>query len=389
MDVIFYVDFCRESPAQKLKLDGIRRCADAYGWSVRVLRRRAPWPERLKAELAAKNPLGCIVECSAGYDDLPPSLFRGVPVVYLDCEQSLYGSRAVKVTHDGALTAQAAFRELSISCPKAYAVVGCRERFFWSLMRERAFARRVRAFGKRCRMFHSAPSDRANRLRDWVAHLPKKTAVFAINDETAREVAVACAAAGRRIPSDLIILGVDDCADYCESPEPKLSSIRIDFELSGFKACELLHRIRTGETPLVRSDSFGPLMTVRRESTRGFGRYEPRIAKAIDLIRREACNGIAAHDVIAAMSGSRRLSEQRFREAVGHSILEEISSVRLARVFQMLAGPDVSIGEVVRRSGFPTGAALRKAFRLRTGMSLSAWRKQYRRSVVFAQKLNI
>ncbi len=89
------------------------------------------------------------------------------------------------------------------------------------------------------------------------------------------------------------------------------------------------------------------------------------------------------------MNGSRRLSELRFREAIGHSIHDEISTVRLARVFQLLADSSCPIGQIVRMSGFPTGAALRKAFRLRTGLSLTVWRKRHGRSAVFAQKLHI
>jgi len=81
-----------------------------------------------------------------------------------------------------------------------------------------------------------------------------------------------------------------------------------------------------------------PLMTVRRESTRGCVRYEPRVLKVLELIRREACNGLRARDVVKTMCGSRRLAELRFRETFGHSILDEINSVRMDRVFQMVYG---------------------------------------------------
>ena len=68
-----------------------------------------------------------------------------------------------------------------------------------------------------------------------------------------------------------------------------------------------------------------PLQIVRRESTRGFGRYEPRVLKVLETIRRESCNGLRARDVVKMMCGSRRLTELRFREAFGHSILDEIN----------------------------------------------------------------
>ncbi len=79
-------------------------------------------------------------------------------------------------------------------------------------------------------------------MRKWLARLPKNCAVFAANDEVALEVVQACRSVGRRIPGDLTLLGVDDIDAYCLAGEPRISSVRIDFELAGFKACEL----RTG-----------------------------------------------------------------------------------------------------------------------------------------------
>ena len=120
---------------------------------------------------------------------------------------------------------------------------------------------------------------------------------------------------------------------------------------------------------------FGPLLAVRRESTRGFGRREPRITAAMDMIRAKSCDGLQASDVVKELGGSRRLSELRFREAIGHSILDEIISVRLDRVIQMLRDRKMPIQLIAERSGFRTGRALRKIFHQRMGMSLSEWRK--------------
>ena len=50
---------------------------------------------------------------------------------------------------------------------------------------------------------------RARRVVAWVSALPPKCAVFAVNDDTAVEVMSACEKAGRKIPSDLTLLGVD------------------------------------------------------------------------------------------------------------------------------------------------------------------------------------
>ena len=44
-------------------------------------------------------------------------------------------------------------------------------------------------------------------------------------------------------------------------------------------------------------------MVVRRESTRGFGRREHRILPVVELIRREACNGLTAREAMKGIVG--------------------------------------------------------------------------------------
>ena len=129
-------------------------------------------------------------------------------------------------------------------------------------------------------------------------------------------------------------------------------------------------------TPFV--DRFGPMMVVPRESTRGFGRREHRILPVVELIRREACNGLTAREAMKGINGSRRLFEMRFREAMGHSVLDEILSVRLERVCHLLSSTDTPIGAMAAFCGFKSDIALSKLFHRRFGISLLAWRKQNR-----------
>ena len=147
---------------------------------------------------------------------------------------------------------------------------------------------------------------------------------------------------------------------------------------SGYHAAKLLdekvHFDAAAKTPV----TYGPMLTVRRESTRGFGRCEPRILSAMEMIRREACNGLTAADVTAQFAGSRRLVELRFRETLGHSILDEIQNVRMEKVQFLLAKTDTPIGAIAGLCGYRSDIALRKAFRLQTGMSLADWRKANR-----------
>ena len=378
-NTILYLDMWKGERVQEMKLAGIRRYAAMRGWNVAVLSEDESRPDRLMPFLDRLEPVGVIVEATAAHRDLPPRFFRKIPVVYLDCARSLYGGRMPKVVHDGEATTRVAFRELSSNRPQAYAVVGYRERRFWSEIRERAFRSLVRETGRKCIAFarrDESAEIRAKRLASWVRRLLPKTAVFAVNDDTAAEVVAACRTCGKVIPADMTLLGVDNLESVCENGETQISSVQVDFERAGYFAAKMLDDIVSGRATPPITGSFGPLMVVRRESTRGFGRREHRILPVVELIRREACNGLAARDAMKGIRGSRRLFEMRFREAMGHSVLDEILSVRLERVCHLLSCTETPIGAIAAFCGFKSDIALSKLFRRRFGMSLLAWRRQ-------------
>ena len=153
MKKVLYLDMWVGERIQEMKLAGIRRFAAMRDWKIVVKSERSSRPRHLSRILKRENPIGCIVECSAGRHDLSPDLFGDIPVVYLDCSRSLFGSRAAKAIHDGKQTVRAAFRELASNNPSAYAVVGYRERRSWSVLRERAFRMLVHEAGASCEVF--------------------------------------------------------------------------------------------------------------------------------------------------------------------------------------------------------------------------------------------
>ena len=95
------------------------------------------------------------------------------------------------------------------------------------------------------------------------------------------------------------------------------------------------------------------------------------------IIRAEACLGLRADDVVRRISGSRSLVDLRFREATGHSVLDEILHVRLGMALDMLSQPRVPIGTIADFCGFGTQRGLRKLFRARFGTSMEAWRESH------------
>ena len=100
--------------------------------------------------------------------------------------------------------------------------------------------------------------------------------------------------------------------------------------------------------------------------------------KALEVIRLEACNGLTAANLASRFPGSRKLFELRFREAMGHSVMDEIQHVRMQHVFDLLSRPDFPISAIASFSGFDCDRELRRQFRARTGTSMREWRKTRR-----------
>ena len=84
----------------------------------------------------------------------------------------------------------------------------------------------------------------------------------------------------------------------------------------------------------------------------------------------------ASAAVVRGLGHSRRLFEMRFREVMGHSVLEEIQRVRMEKVFFLLKETDKPIGTLAAFCGYRSDIALRKAFRTRTGLSMAEWRRR-------------
>ena len=355
---------------------GVRRFAAARGWTVRPV--AATTPEAVRDAIRRIRPMGCIVNLSNDRRDLPPSLFRGLPLVYVHPPHAMRRRGVPFVARDNEAVARFAFRELAAGRPDAFAFVGSRYNRAWSRERERAFRALAAAAGKPCAVFPPRPAEsdaaRAARLVAFAASLPRHSAVFCASDETADGFLDACRASRRAVPRDLIVVGADNVAALCDSLRPPLTSVQVDSERTGYVAARTLAAAAAGRAaPDVVL--IAPLLVARRESTRGRGRREPRIAEAVAMIRAEACDGLDAATLAARFPGSRRLFEMRFREAMGRSVLDEILDVRLETAKSLLAHKRVALSAMAAFCGFSGYPALQKAFRSRTGMTMSAWRK--------------
>ena len=396
---LLYVDCRPDNGVERRRLEGMRRYAAARGWRVETLDHKVCSPAALREALGRLRPIGCVAECWRKEGTFPPAAFQGVPVIYFGPPETPKWRDAPRVECDEAAVARMAFRELSAGKPSAYAVVSFWKERKWQRERIDAFRECCREAGFDC-LFAYFPDNAAPRpavptrsLVAWAASLPPRCAVFAVNDGCAFIVADALARAGRSFPRTVTLLGADGQGAFrSEDMEiaPRVSSVVLDHEMAGYLAAKALgafaanddRRCAANELPATRAEPkpslvFPPLLVNRRASTRGHGRREPRILEAMDMIRREACDGLTVAKLASRLPGSRSLLDIRFREAMGHSVFDEILQVRLERVFDLLRQPATPISAIADLSGFGSLRALDKLFRSRFGCSLRAWRKRY------------
>ncbi len=378
---LLYLSMIAGSPSHERKLAGIRRYCSMRGWKAVPVLREEVSPETLPSILRRHRPVGCIADGVASVAFLRPSLFRGTPVSYIAYPWGIAG-RYPNFHFDSALIATAAFRELASGHPPCFAAVGHPLSWDWSRFRVRWFRKTVVASGARCLTFPGRPtSERESdaafscRLVPWLAKLPEHCAVFAACDAVAVLVTRAAASAGRHIPRSLTLLSVDNFEEVCESATPPVSSLQLDFEREGFIAAKAVaegHARRESDN----RDWLGPLMVVRRRSTSGTGRHEQFVLEAIEIIRREACDGLTATGLLKRFPHSRRNFERRFREATGHGIHDEILHVRLEKACTLLSQTDTAIGAIADFCGFRSYWALEDLFRTRFKIGMREWRRR-------------
>ena len=390
MDTILYF----QSPSKTStpdKIAGVQRHAAAVGWHVQIVD-GFPTPSALARLVEFWHPLGAIVDCGGGYAEVHVDMFNGIPTVYLDRNPKTMPKNASCVSHDSFSTGQLAAKELLVAGHPNFAFVPYPQPRFWSDDRERGFKDALALNGKSCETFPGGAGRSLQsvawqrRLRRWLEKLPKPCGIFAANDSVAVEVITAAEHGGLAIPREIAVCGVDNFVPICERTTPTLTSVQPDFLLAGELAARTLGEMAAGKFRQAVRLTFGPADVVRRASSRTGIRYDAEVAAAAELIRRKACERLTAKDVIATFKCSRRMAEMRFRQILGHSILDEIQAVRLTRAKELLANSTQDIASIPSFCGLKTANALCKFFRKETGKSPSEWRSS--RHSHFSEEIN-
>lgn len=334
--VLFFVSSTRHSCFGRL--DGVLRYATKHGWHIQVVE-RAFHKVDVRETLKFWNPDGIIAECGSGAGELNRRAFGRLPVVYFDRDPKLCkGEMAVRLNSEG-VGRMAAKELLSLELDN-YAFVPFRLPMYWGEERARAFEADIKAAGKNYfrfkRPYKASPAEQREALVKWLKDLPKPCGIFASNDYVSEEVVTAATRCKIGIPSQLVILGVDNDEQICQGSRPPLSSIVPDFADGGYLAAKLLGQMMETTDVKLGVHTFAASCVIRRKSTRFIGRKLPVartgvVARGQDFIQTDAGKGIEVMDVVQKMGVIRCTAEIMFKAETGKTILQAIND----RIFEL------------------------------------------------------
>jgi LacI family transcriptional regulator len=190
-------------------------------------------------------------------------------------------------------------------------------------------------------------------------------------------VARYASASGVRIPEDLALIGVDNDTIDCELADPPLSSVAVPWRTVGERAASLVARALSGDGAAERV-VIAPADVIPRRSTDVAATDDPLVVRSMAFIVEHASRRLTLRTIARAMACSRQLLEQRFRAAIGRTIMQEVRRARTDAARRLLSTTNLSLPVIAAQCGFTSAALLSVTFRAETGMPPGAYRRRLR-----------
>ncbi|MBN2578925.1 MAG: XylR family transcriptional regulator [Pirellulales bacterium] len=270
-----------------------------------------------------------------------------------------------------------------------YAYCGYPEVFF-SENREAHFLAKLQEQGIRPHVFHHPPMKGGRRLAaieahatrfaaklaEWLQGLPKPVALLACNDMRAFQILNVCNALGISVPEEVAILGVDNDPIQCELSHPTLSSIDPNAARIGYEGAALLHRLIQGDPKPSRRILIEPRGVAARRSTDVLAVGDPDASAAIRHVRQQALQRPSYAAILADLQLSRSTLERWFHQYLGHSVSDEIRSIRVKHLQQLLLSTTHPLETIAQLCGFPHVETMSRLFKRHVGMTPGEYRRQ-------------
>jgi len=252
--------------------------------------------------------------------------------------------------------------------------------------RAEAFAERCRKKEFPCEMFifpgayaGRPPDELIEAILTWVHDGDLPAALFCTEDSLGARLTQTLIEAGLHVPDDVAILGCEDDRKTCERSFPALSSVRPPYRQVGFEAARLLDAQLSGKKVKPRQLFLPAEEITVRMSTSLFATPDTQLRRAIEFIRRHACENISVKDAARHAGITPDTLRRRFQKEVGQSPNAEIQHVRMEKVKDFLRNTGLPLDEIAEATGYPDGHYLSKAFKNKTGNTARKYRNAHRR----------
>jgi LacI family transcriptional regulator len=206
---------------------------------------------------------------------------------------------------------------------------------------------------------------------------PKPEAIFAFNDFDAAFVMDACHAVGLRIPDDVAILGMDNNELVVNALQPKLSSVKLDFERIGYEGAALLDKLMAGAPRTPQTLLIQPRGIAIRESTDTTAVNHPVVRKVLSIMKSRMQESLGVDDLASAVGLSRRTLENAFQKELRRSVHRTLVDLRLRHARHLLQTTDDTVEAIAVDTGFCHAPHLYREFKRWTGQTPRAWRKAF------------
>ena len=305
----------------------------------------------------------------------------GVPAVSIERGDDELPARIPLVMTDNAAIGRLAADHFLERGFEHLAYCGATEPAYWCGPRGEAFAAAARSAGVTCETFvrqHKLARDwlpALEALAEWIASLPTPLGILAVNDARARHVVEACRMAGRQVPGDVAVLGIDNDDMLCDLTTPPLSSVDHDTRAIGRRAAELLDDLMRGRRPS-GVVVVPPVGVAARRSTEVLAVADAEIAAAVGFLRANFADPVRVEDVSRASGLSLSALKARFKAVVGRPVHAELQRLRLEEARRLLSTTDMPVKKVSALAGFTDISHFTTAFRKHAGAPPGRYRAQ-------------
>ena len=225
---------------------------------------------------------------------------------------------------------------------------------------------------------YGEPEDR-DRMAKWLESLPRPLALFCCHDIRAYQVINLCKELKLAVPREVAVMGVDNDRILRGFSDPMLTSVDPDAHQIGWAGAQHLFELMTRTRHFVRHLLVAPKQVVERASTET-DPVEPQwLSEALRFIRKEIPSGVNAAEVIRHVGLSHTQVEKAFAKALGNTVHQEISRLRMREACRLLAETALSAGEVSKLSGFSSPQYFNRLFTSQQGLTPVQFRQQQAR----------